>query len=71
MELEVLPEVWGTDGGGRMNGESKCTILVDKEKAVKWIKENKDTDVGNTPLWVLIGLGLRALKEEENGGTDN
>ena len=48
-----------------MNGESKCTILVDKEKAVKWIKENRDTNVGDTPLWVLISLGVGALNEEE------
>ena len=48
-----------------MSGESECTILVDKEKAVKWIKENRDTNVENTPLWVLISLGVKALNEEK------
>lgn len=39
-------------------------IFVDEEKAVEWLKENRNTGVGNTTLWVLISLGVRALNEE-------
>ena len=40
-----------------------CRIRHNEEEAIKWLQENRKTDVGDTPLWVLISLGVRALKE--------
>lgn len=48
-----------------MKEMDKCVIYTDTDKAVDWIRNNKNTDVGDTPLWVLIGLGLKALREVE------
>ena len=39
----------------------KCVIYVDKEKAVEWLKNNEATNVGDTPLWVIISMGIIAL----------
>lgn len=40
-------------------------IKVDSGAAKEWIKTHKDTKIENTPLWVLIGLGLMILEEDE------
>lgn len=44
----------------------KCSILVDVEKAKEWIKSHRDTRVDDTPLWVLVSLGVMVLEEDEN-----
>jgi len=40
-------------------------IEVDSGAAKDWIKTHKDTKVEDTPLWVLIGLGLMVLEEDK------
>ena len=43
-----------------------CRVRVDEDGAVEWLKNNRSTDVGDTPLWVLISLGMIALKEDKD-----
>lgn len=31
----------------------------------KWIREHKGTPVAETPLWVLISLGVMAVEEDK------
>lgn len=32
----------------------------------EWVKNHKDTEVMDTPLWVLISLGVLAMKEVQD-----
>ena len=49
--------------------ESICMYGLSEEKmyggGAKWIREHKDVDVMDTPLWVLISLGISAIQQEE------
>ena len=45
--------------------KTKVTINVDSDAAKDWLKTHKDTRVEDTPLWVLIGLGLMILEEDK------
>ena len=45
--------------------KTKISIDVDSGAAKDWIKTHKDTKIGDTPLWVLIGLGVMVLEEDE------
>lgn len=41
----------------------KMEIEFDTAKARKYIRENKETKIGDVPLWVLLSLGVgEALK---------
>ena len=31
-----------------------CRVRVDEDGAVEWLKNNRSTDVGDIPLWVLM-----------------
>lgn len=48
-----------------------AAIEVDTKKAKQYIKDNKETPIGDVPLWVLISLGIAYLNkaQEEEGGT--
>jgi hypothetical protein len=37
------------------------------EGGADWVKTHKDTPILDTPLWVLISLGVRAITEESEG----
>ena len=45
--------------------KTKIKIEVDSCAAKDWIKTHKDTKVEDTPLWVLIGLGVMVLEEDK------
>ena len=45
--------------------KTKIRIDVDSVAAKDWIKTHKDTKVEDTPLWVLIGLGVMILEEDK------
>ena len=45
--------------------KNKVIIEVDSGAAKEWIKTHTDTEVKDTPLWVLIGLGVMVLEEED------
>ena len=45
--------------------KTKIRIDVDSGAAKDLIKTHKDTRVEDTPLWVLIGLGLMVLEEDK------
>lgn len=46
--------------------KTKIKIDVDSGAAKDWIKTHKDTKVEDTPLWVLIGLGVMILEEDKS-----
>ena len=48
-----------------MKNETIVCLSVDKKKAKEWIKAHADTKIEDTPLWVLIGLGLMFLEEDK------
>ena len=43
-------------------------VEIDADKTKAWLKEHKDSNVVDTPLWVLINLGVMVL--EEKGGEE-
>ena len=45
--------------------KNKVIIEVDSGAAKEWIKTHTGTKVEDTPLWVLIGLGLMILEEDK------
>ena len=45
--------------------KTKLTIEIDSGAAKDWLKTHTDTEVKDTPLWVLIGLGMMILEEDE------
>lgn len=45
--------------------KTKIVIEVDSGAAKDWIKTHKDTKIEDTPLCVLIGLGLMVLEEDK------
>lgn len=57
------------DSAGRME------IEFDTAKARKYIRENRETKIGDVPLWVLLSLGVgealkaAAEKKETEGKT--
>lgn len=53
----------GGEGGGLM--KTKVMIEVDSGAAKDWIKTHTDTKIEDTPLWVLIGLGLMVLEDDK------
>ena len=36
------------------------------EGGADWVRTHKDTPLLDTPLWVLISLGILAMKEEQD-----
>lgn len=42
------------------NEDSETTAREAKE----WVRSHRGTNIGDTPLWVLIGLGIGAMSEE-------
>lgn len=34
------------------------------EGGADWVREHKDTQILDTPLWVLISLGVQAIQKE-------
>ena len=48
-----------------MKNETTVCLKIDKKKAKEWIKTHTDTEVKDTPLWVLIGLGLMVLEDDK------
>lgn len=56
------------DSAGRME------IEFDTTKARKYIRENRETKIGDVPLWVLLSLGVgealkAAAEKRETEGT--
>lgn len=52
----------------------KMKIEFDTAKARKYIRENKETKIGDVPLWVLLSLGIgealkAAAEKRETEGT--
>ena len=45
--------------------KTKIWIEVDSGAAKDWLKTHTDTRVEDTPLWVLIGLGLMVLEDDK------
>lgn len=48
--------------------ETRTVMSLTKEQlhgGRKWIREHRDTRVIDTPLWVLISLGIMAVEDEE------
>ena len=45
--------------------KTKVMINVDSDAAKDWLKTHTDTNIEDTPLWVLIGLGLMILEEDK------
>lgn len=45
--------------------KTKIKIDVDSGAAKDWIITHKDTRIEDTPLWVLIGLGLMVLEDDK------
>ena len=43
---------------------SNIAVEIDADKTKAWLKEHKDSDVADTPLWVLINLGVMTLEED-------
>ena len=46
-----------------------CTLTLTEEQVTsgkEWIRTHKGTQVLDTPLWVLISLGILALEEEDD-----
>ena len=52
-----------------MKEQIRQEIEFDTAKARKYIRENRETKVGDVPLWVLLSLGVNEAvkaKGEEN-----
>ena len=45
--------------------KTKVMIDVDSGAAKEWIKTHTGTKVEDTPLWVLIGLGMMFLEDDK------
>lgn len=48
-----------------MTDDVKLFLEINQDKTKEWIKTHRDTEIMDTPLWVLIGLGVMILEEEE------
>lgn len=55
-------ELFGTEDTVFTIGLPESQLNGGKE----WIKNHKDTEVMDTPLWVLISLGVLAMKEVQD-----
>lgn len=44
---------------------SNIAVEIDADKTKAWLKEHKDSNVADTPLWVLINLGVMVLEEKD------
>ena len=59
----------------QIESAGKMEIEFDTAKARKYIRENRETKVGDVPLWVLLSLGVgealkaAAEKKETEGKT--
>lgn len=47
-----------------MTDEINLSLDINPDKTEEWIKTHRDTKIIDTPLWVLINLGVMILGEK-------